>query len=726
MAVCLVPDFPAVRIALEHLAESDKQLREGVIFSEEESHHLREIADAIKALETSRKAVFDELEVETIEMSKLRHQVLSQGDDVVNEVLAGVAAARDVNAAQLNQLQTEMKSVVEEIELMERRRKVLQGENARLLPDREPMKSSHAIIIEQLNQQLSEKSSTQISLNQLKIHIQNTEQKITQVQKTKTHLIQNLLQERRSFSERKEMLQKEIGGIMNSIQEQKKTNAETCRELDEVTEELSDLEESVRENLRSISQLETSISRRSLKYKEQLEDEIRKSEELHRQKEFIDKELQEEKDSFLQKIQTLQERTAAVENQLEEEEKMKSVHVESVAEILASFRAQRKSEDDALADQHSVSTQLEKSKQRLEEHMASIARNKLNVKEMEEEIKQLQEVRKVNKELFQKNMEELQCQLSKEKKIRAAFEVERDELCQSLKTLKDQHEHGVRERRSEIALMKTKHSDLQDEEKRLESVRLLMDQLSNTVTRAEEESRQIEISYLHQIQHLTTEADSIREARLQKEEALKVQESVLQEVEAQFNIELSRYETLKTQSTELKNRKKNLELPIQQMKEQITQLLKPKEELKNALQTLRAQHMQMLNNQSDKISSTEKLIYRNGLILEQVSMENSRLHLRIELMKEDISTAETEREKSSEQKSWMKKEVQFLSNSLAKAWTTDKLVTEESIDRDQKLLVDLNNFILKTQQRRQQAGDIQSRLEEEITRMSSLFGSVKS
>uniref|UniRef100_W5LJF7 Coiled-coil domain containing 175 n=1 Tax=Astyanax mexicanus TaxID=7994 RepID=W5LJF7_ASTMX len=641
MAVCLVPDFPAVRIALEHLAES-KQLREGVIFSEEESHHLREIADAIKALETSRKAVLDELEVETIEMSKLRHQVLSQGDDVVNEVL-GVAAARDVNAAQLNQLQTEMKSVVEEIELMERRRKVLQGENARL-PDREPMKSSHAIIIEQLNQQLSEKSSTQISLNQLKIHIQNTEQKITQVQKTKTHLIQNLLQERRSFSERKEMLQKE-----------------------------------------SISQLETSISRRSLKYKEQLEDEIRKSEELHRQ-EFIDKELQEEKDSFLQKIQTLQERTAAVENQLEEEEKMKSVHLESVAEISASFRAQRKSEDDALADQHSVSTRLEKSKQRLEEHMASIARNKLKVKEMEEEIKQLQEVR-------------------------AAFEVERDELCQSLKTLKDQHEHGVRERRSEIALMKTKHSDLQDEEKRLESVRLLMDQLSNTVTRAEEESRQIEISYLHQIQHLTTEADSIREARLQKEEALKVQESVLQEVEAQFNIELSRYETLKTQ---LKNRKKNLELPIQQMKEQITQLLKPKEELKNALQTLRAQHMQMLNNQSDKISSTEKLIYRNGLILEQVSMENSRLHLvRIELMKEDISTAETEREKSSEQKSWMKKEVQFLS-SLTKAWTTDKL---ESIDRDQKLLVDLNNFILKTQQRRQQAGDIQSRLEEEITRM---------
>ncbi|XP_072545070.1 coiled-coil domain-containing protein 175 isoform X2 [Salminus brasiliensis] len=660
MAACLVADFTAVKIALEHLAESDKQLRGGVIFSREESHHLRETADTIKELVMAIKAVYDELEVETIEMSKLRHQVLSQCDDIMSEIVAGVAAARDVNAAQLNQLQTEMKSVVEEIEFIERRRKLLEEENAILLPEREPMKGDHADIIDQLNHQLSEKATTQIALKALLNDIQTTKEKITQVETAKSHLTQNMIQERKRFAEMKEMLQTEISGITSTIQEQKKMNAETRRELDGVTEELTDMEEKLRENIEHISQLETNISRLRLKHMEQLEDEIRKSEELDRQKEFHEKELQEERDAFPQKIQSLQEKTAAVENQLEEGRQVNSVLLESISKFSASFRAQRKREDDALAEQRSVFTQLERSKHRLEEHIASIAKYMLEVKEMEEEIKQLHEVRIVNTELFQKNLEERQRQLAKEKKIREALEVERDELCQSLKTLKEHHEQRVRELSSDITLMKKKYSDLQEEEKKLVTMRSLIDQLSSRVAEAEEECRQMEMNYCDEIQQLTMEAESNTKARLDQEEALQVQEPLLKEVEAQLDVDLSRHETLRVQTTEMKTRKIHLELSIRQMKEQIAELLQPKEGLKRELQTLRAQHMQMLINQAGKISTAEKIVYKNGLILEQVSMENSRLHLRIEQMKEDVSTAETETERHSEQKDRMKKEVRFL------------------------------------------------------------------
>ncbi|XP_072545069.1 coiled-coil domain-containing protein 175 isoform X1 [Salminus brasiliensis] len=723
MAACLVADFTAVKIALEHLAESDKQLRGGVIFSREESHHLRETADTIKELVMAIKAVYDELEVETIEMSKLRHQVLSQCDDIMSEIVAGVAAARDVNAAQLNQLQTEMKSVVEEIEFIERRRKLLEEENAILLPEREPMKGDHADIIDQLNHQLSEKATTQIALKALLNDIQTTKEKITQVETAKSHLTQNMIQERKRFAEMKEMLQTEISGITSTIQEQKKMNAETRRELDGVTEELTDMEEKLRENIEHISQLETNISRLRLKHMEQLEDEIRKSEELDRQKEFHEKELQEERDAFPQKIQSLQEKTAAVENQLEEGRQVNSVLLESISKFSASFRAQRKREDDALAEQRSVFTQLERSKHRLEEHIASIAKYMLEVKEMEEEIKQLHEVRIVNTELFQKNLEERQRQLAKEKKIREALEVERDELCQSLKTLKEHHEQRVRELSSDITLMKKKYSDLQEEEKKLVTMRSLIDQLSSRVAEAEEECRQMEMNYCDEIQQLTMEAESNTKARLDQEEALQVQEPLLKEVEAQLDVDLSRHETLRVQTTEMKTRKIHLELSIRQMKEQIAELLQPKEGLKRELQTLRAQHMQMLINQAGKISTAEKIVYKNGLILEQVSMENSRLHLRIEQMKEDVSTAETETERHSEQKDRMKKEVRFLWSSLTKAWATDKRATEESITRDEKHLVDLHSFTIKIQQRTHHIGDINSRLEKQLMGMSSLLES---
>lgn len=51
MATCLVPDFPAVMIALEHLKELDKQLKEdGIPFSPEASLHLTEITSAITQL----------------------------------------------------------------------------------------------------------------------------------------------------------------------------------------------------------------------------------------------------------------------------------------------------------------------------------------------------------------------------------------------------------------------------------------------------------------------------------------------------------------------------------------------------------------------------------------------------------------------------------------------------------------------------------------------------
>lgn len=51
------------------------------------------------------------------------------------------------------------------------------------------------------------------------------------------------------------------------------------------------------------------------------------------------------------------------------------------------------------------------------------------------------------------------------------------------------------------------------------------------------------------------------------------------------------------------------------------------EDLKKELQTLREDHMELLSTQAEQIRAIERSVYENGLMLEQVNMENSRLRL---------------------------------------------------------------------------------------------------
>ncbi|KAF4083735.1 hypothetical protein AMELA_G00120100 [Ameiurus melas] len=667
MAACLVPDFPAVNIALEHLGELDKQLTaEGVSFSQEASHHLSKIAEAIKELEASRKAVHEELEVETIETGKLRHQLLSQHDAILAEISAAVAAARDANAAEMNQLQLDMANVVREIESMEKRRKLLEEENVLLLPEHHLLSASYTELIEQLNSQLSEKADTQITLNETRNEIQSTKEKIARVHSTRKDLQDNLIRERKQFEETKKMLEKEIGETMNAIQEQTKTNAELRKELDVALTELMKKEEEVDGLSNQISLLERSTVRLKTsqrKHEEQIEDKIKKSDELTKQKKLREKELQNLREELNLQLLKLQENIGTVEREIEEEQKENSVRLEAISKLSSIFRAQRKKEDDALADQSNLSRELEKSKQMLDERFASIAKYKLQIKEMEEEMKELHEANKISVEMFQKNLVVLEGQLAKVKKNRAAFEVEREELCLQMETLKEQHEDNARKLCSAISLHKTRYSELAEEKKKLkehEVMSYLIEELTNRISRAEQERKQTEIKYSDEIQQLNVEAESISRARLDEEKELKDQETVLSKAEARFDADQSRHQTLKQQTTELNARKYHLELSIQEVKERTAAMLQQKEDLKKELQTLRENHMELLRAHTEQIGATERSIYENGLKLEQANMENSRLHLRIEQMKEDIINARKEKEKHTQETGWMKEEVQSI------------------------------------------------------------------
>ncbi|XP_027012879.2 myosin-7 isoform X2 [Tachysurus fulvidraco] len=726
MASCLVPDFPAVNMALEHLGELDKQLRaEGVAFSQEASRHLSQISDAIKELEASRKAAHEELEVETIETGKLRHRLLSQRDDIVAEISAAVAAARGANADEVNQLQLQMTNVVQEIDLMEKRQKVVQEQNRVLLPEHQLLNASYTELIERLNRQLSEKAAAQITLNETRNEIQTMKEKISLVHSVRKDLQENLITERKQFDETKKLLEKQIDEMISNVLEQTKMNSEMQKELDVALAELTKKEERAEELSNQIS----SSERRTLglkasqrKHAEQIESKHEKSEDLSKQKELREKELEELREALDLQLLRLQQDIRTVEREIEEEQKESSVRLEAVSELSSIFRAQRTKEDDALADHRSLKRQLEKSKQRLDERFASIARYRLQIKGMEEEMKQLHEANKVTVEMFQKKLLDLEKQLSREKKSRAELEVERENLSVKMETLREQHEGSVKELCSALTLHRARYRELSDQTKlQDEATSSLLEELTHQISRAEAERKQMEMKYRDEIQQIRMEAESMTRARLEEEKELKDQESMLSKAEARFDVDQSRHRALKQQSTELKARRSHLEFSIQEVKERVAATLQSKEALKKELQTLRENHMELSGSDAEQIRATERSIYEIGLMLEKVKMENSRLHLCIERMKEDIVNARNEKVKHAQETDRMKEELKSIYRGLVGTWSEDKLVTEESAEKDQKLLEAMQTFMLEVQERKQNVGDINGRLESEMKAMSRLL-----
>ncbi|KAL2099269.1 hypothetical protein ACEWY4_005749 [Coilia grayii] len=728
MASCLVPDFPAVLLALEHLGELEKQLKdEDVSFSQEASHHLREISTAIKELEASRKAVHEQLEVETIENSKVRHQLLRIRDQIAFEIGAGVAAARDVNATHLNQLQGELKSLMEEIESMEVQQGVLEEQNKLLYSEREHMKRNHEKVISLLNFQLAEKASKQILLNEKINEIEDVKAKVAVVQLVRADLLNDITQERNKFNETKGAVEAQIEEQINSIQQQKMSNGQTRRQLDALTSELHQREDREADLRNTINQIEMTKIRlmsteKNLKHK--LAEEMNNSNELEKKRVFHETELAELKEAFRKKEQSLQQSISEAEKEIQQFQVMTAIHLASIARLTERFNIQRKLEDDTMAEHTAMARRLQWTKLKLEERIASIAKYKMEIKEMEEEMIRLQETTEVNNELFQKNLEEMEVQLVKEKKTRAACGDERENLCQSLEDLKVSHKEHMRQVIEATEQTKERSRELREEEKKLQdhvNMSLLIERLREMVADTQEATKEMEISFISEIEELEEEAEALTQNRLELEELLKAEEVVLSGVEGEFDIDQARHQTLTKETTDLKYKKMQLELCIQDTQDDTVWMLRPKEELKLELGDLRRRHVEILRSQAKQISETERAIYENGVMLEQVNRENCRLHVCIAQMKEDIFNAKQDKDRHTQEAEWLKEQ----DHSLFRECWQFPTRRNECNEKDHEIFQALQNLMRKLENRKYLVGSISHKLKKEFEAFTALLSPPK-
>ncbi|XP_056136510.1 coiled-coil domain-containing protein 175 [Lampris incognitus] len=725
MATCLVPDFPAVMVALEHLGEFDKQLKEeGVPLDVEASRQLKEITAAITELEASRRAVREQLEVETIENSKLRHQVHKFREGIIKEVLGDIAAARESNAEEMEQLHNDLSAISQLLDVMLKRQVVLHRQNADLYQERGHVQAEHETDIVALNCQLSQKFNSHMQLSQSLNHEKELKTCTATVEQNHKTLQQNMKLERETFTITKDSLLREVDHIIERIRQQKQENRRMQKELEVAYSHQLDKDGRLKEFTKHKADLECSIEKRSASQghcETQLKKEIQKHQEIKRQRKLLEKELHELRESFSVTSQCLQENIILVDNEIGETQAVKRVYEDSLVKITESFKCQRREEDEARVDHRNISQRLE----RLEECRHLIAKDLMEIKEMDEDVIQLQETGIISECLFQRNITELHSQLDTEKRNITHVEEEKGRVSRLLEETKREQEEQVVKISSDISETNRTYQELREEEVRLlqqnQTMSCTIDTLTSQVAQAELDYHQMEHVYNQEVEQYTAESQHIVKSKEQKEREMREKEAVLMEVEAQFNQDQATYRTLKELTSDLKSRKDRLQLSIEGLKDYTGSLLQPKDQMKEELKAMRARHMELLADQASELRAIEMSIYDNGLKLELIGMENSRLRHRIAQMKEGVSNDKKDKDRHLQEINRLSKEINALFEHLVESWRQDLLVTHECSSRDTLLMGSIVSLIDQHQIKRLQLGNINTYLQQQVVHVCQLF-----
>lgn len=729
MASCLVPDFPAVMVALEHLKELDKQLKEdGVAFSTEASLHLTEITAAITELEAEGRATHERLEVETIENSKLRNQIINMRERMCQEIMADVAAARASNAEEMEQFQKDLTAVSQLHETTLKWQEALLNQNKSLHPEREQVKAEHEEVIAVLNDKITFKYGLQTQLDRTQEQIKELKTCTAAVKQDQIRLQQNMALEREAFKVKQDNLSREVDQVEVKIKQQKQTIKRSRRQLERVNDKKQETHDHLGKLMLQMAKQESILERLTetrCQNEGQLEGETQKHQEMRQQREALKKELCELRESFSVAVQHLKEEIATVEGKIEEGQAARLLYQDSLAQISEILKHQCDEENDVKAEHLLASQQLEHSRQQLEERIATIVQYSKEIKEMDKQLTELLEADTINKRMFERDQEEMNSNMDTEWRNISHFEEEKRHLTGLLEGAKRKQEEYVTKMTSDIDSARRRYQELRQEEATLQQRQpksVDADLLMSHVAQCEVEYRQEEAKYYQEIELCTAEAELITRSNEEKQRKVEEMEERLKEVEAMWSEEQLRRERVKKQTSELRKKRNDLQLSIQGLKEKLSSLLQPKEEQKAELQEMRQSYMDTLERQASELRAAETSIYNNMVKLEQVRLENSRMQLCIRQMREDVGKARGDRDRYWEKTHQLRQDTQAVMEGLQEAWRGDVLLTKDCQSSDEGLLVSMSALRNHLKTRREQLEGVSSLLHHQMLDFSRRLG----
>ncbi|KAM4594200.1 uncharacterized protein ccdc175 [Fundulus diaphanus] len=706
---CLVPESPAVLAALEHLKELDRQLREdGAPFSEEGSVHLTAMAAAVSELEASRRAAREHLEVETIESSKLRHQIKNMSDRMSQDILADRAAARASNAEEIERLRRDLGSSSRVQEESGERLRELSAQNEALRAEREEARGAHEAAVASLNEQISLRYSRQQQLDHKLEDIEELRASVAAAEQETASLLQSMARAREAFSEEQESLHGKLDETVVRIKQQRAVVDGCRRELEEADGRKSKSYGRLRELSARVAELESSLQRCKASRcgcERQLQEEADQSQDLSRQVETLKEECRELEETFSLAVRSLQEDIGAVEEDIQGRRASGLLLKDSLARVCKVFRHRHEEEKEVRADHLRVSLLLERSRLQMEERVASIVRHNKESREMERQIQELLEEGRANRCVFESKREELRSDLDAVQSDIGQVKEELRELSVRLEEDKARQEEYEVEMTSDICRARKRYEELLREEAALlqlhpESADPAF--LTERIAQTETELGRMQSLHQQEVQQITAETEKICGSTEERRRELEEREQTLERTEAKWSDAKTRHDGLSALSAELNRRRSELERSVRDTEERTRGLLQPREDMKAELGRLQEAYSHVLSAQDAELRAVEVGIYRHAVMLQQVRTHNGRMRLRSAQMAEDVRSCRQETQRYKEEAQEFNRQANGLLKGLQEAWKRDVSVVEDGERRDDVLLVSVNSVLKQLRSRNQQ------------------------
>ncbi|XP_067847618.1 coiled-coil domain-containing protein 175 isoform X1 [Heptranchias perlo] len=726
--------LPTVRLALEHLQELEKQLKnKEVCFSREVVQHFTQIAKGISQLEETRRYIHEALEVETIEASKLRYKLSHLPNTLYQQLAAAVAAARESKATRVKELQAKVETLTQQIEALEKEYRRLEKENASMCPIQRKARAQYDDIVSMLNNVLGERTNHQITVNETHDHIKDTQQKTVIVTRDIADLKEDMEEKQKEHEVEKESSTATFTEVQLQLQNQSTINSEMRNKLDELNLELYQLNDnfSAQEELTGLLKVEIVNQKKQedtlqRKYNQKL----KAAEELIAQKDAIIQELSTLIETLRKATEYLHTRTLQAQKDTKDAEVFNQELKDQRESRNEAFKKTKIYENEIRESLHDLTNRLAATKDFLAEKEVKLSTGRKQIREYEEMILSLVESHKDTMELLDGELQKYTQKLEKERQIRVTALRKREEIAKEIILTKRITEKYYDEMSQHMMTMKKKRVKLIAETRRLQQE---IDEYAekNAALRQQlaiEEEAFSNIGRLlsTEIEQLKNEIRNLKESMMQTKEELHVKLSIQQELESQLAEETKVCDELQKELEDQKNEKSDLDNTIIGLKIKTEVLHSSKLEVKSMLSAMRNSLFQQIKSTAEQMKLIEGDIYEAGRRLEHVTIENCKLKLcNLQLIK-DIASLNEDGEKQKAAKKKQDVKLQIIYENLQKSWALDASVQKEYSECEQCVLDAIEELMKKTRHREQKVGSITEHLKVYLSKLLSFVGSTRS
>ncbi|XP_053529332.1 coiled-coil domain-containing protein 175 [Artibeus jamaicensis] len=611
--------------------------------NEEARIFLKDIAVAVKKLEEMRKTTIDLLEIESMELSRLYHQLETLPTNVNTEYEECVRDARRLNLLEMDQLQKKITRMNNEIEFLKERTLDLKDMNKALGKKQEELAKQHEKFVLSLNNMMGKKAAAIIYINETYTKINMEKEEIKLQRKYIQEIEEQTEKERAEYLKRKSKLNEKVFEQEN-ICELKRQNAyQKKKELDKLRLKEANMKQKVNTTTVVLSDHNVEIEQvqEAIRHWEQKIEEMKKAcgvlEDkmtfFKKSKEKLNDASNTEKNELLQRIKEMAEKIHG--SQLENKDLQ-----EKLATLSRQCKIVIQEEDKVFLQKKKIHDENHKQLAFITQKENFLSQRKVDIKNMEEGLHTLAELLRATKEVYRKQIRVLNDNLERER--------QRCIITQwKIACLKRTHRRWLFKMQIELQLLidKIKAAEarrsalLEETSSREKEIADYLVQIEKITLELKQEEEEFIVKEKKLIQELT----KYEEKYVQGTASTKIKEDelveclpYLQVAEEEYKIKNKKCDELNSIITAQKEEQDLLEQRISQLTRDFSRYVNNMDKVKEELEQLRDQENQKIKTHFEVLKNLENEIYAHDLKTDALLLENKKLKEHIARLKNKI------------------------------------------------------------------------------------------